>query len=163
MQTGYQAAQIRLHERAARATSARSGPAQRAQVEAFRVRLAHLPGHEGGERVAQERLVTAYTRFENIDYLASVAEERAAPPLPPVPLIVLARGQTPPQEAFLPDWPVEQTEPRHRAMMADLAGRSPRGTLRIADRSGHYIHRDEPELVLAAIRQVVDIARSQGS
>ena len=36
----------------------------------------------------------------------------------------------------------------------DLAKRSPRGEYRLAQKSGHWIQRDQPELVIAAIRDV---------
>jgi pimeloyl-ACP methyl ester carboxylesterase len=40
-----------------------------------------------------------------------------------------------------------------------LTGSLPRGTHVASDRSGHYIHHDEPELVIEAIRQVLAAAR----
>jgi pimeloyl-ACP methyl ester carboxylesterase len=45
-----------------------------------------------------------------------------------------------------------------REFQEDLAKRSPRGELRVAANSGHWIQRDEPELVIQAIR---DVSRSQ--
>jgi pimeloyl-ACP methyl ester carboxylesterase len=114
-------------------------------------------------RAFQDRMIATYARIEGIDYATSLAEMRAAPPLPPVPLVVLGRGQHPPATGFLPGWPVAQTEPLWRASLADLAGRSPLGTFHLAEHSGHYIYRDEPDRVIAAIRQVVDAARGQAA
>jgi hypothetical protein len=36
----------------------------------------------------------------------------------------------------------------------DLARRSPRGQFRLAESSGHFIQRDQPDLVIQAIRDV---------
>ena len=40
-------------------------------------------------------------------------------------------------------------------LQEDLAKRSPRGELRVAERSGHFIQIDQPELVVQAIRDVM--------
>jgi len=44
-------------------------------------------------------------------------------------------------------------------MQAELARLSPSGTYMIAEKSGHKIHIDQPELVVDVIRQVVEVAR----
>ena len=41
----------------------------------------------------------------------------------------------------------------------DLGRMTPDGKIVIAKKSGHDIHQDQPELVIAAIRQVVDAVR----
>ena len=46
-----------------------------------------------------------------------------------------------------------------RELQADLAGLVPGGRQVVAERSGHYVHRAQPELVVAAIRQAVDAVR----
>jgi hypothetical protein len=46
-------------------------------------------------------------------------------------------------------------------MQADLATLSPQGKQFIAEESGHYIQVDQPELVIDAIREVVEAARGQ--
>ena len=40
-------------------------------------------------------------------------------------------------------------------LQTELAQRSPQGQLVVAERSGHNIHHDQPELVVDAIRQIV--------
>jgi len=40
-------------------------------------------------------------------------------------------------------------------LQKDLAGRSKYGQLREATKSGHYIQRDEPELVIQSIKDVI--------
>ncbi len=46
---------------------------------------------------------------------------------------------------------------------ADLAGLAPNARNVVAERSGHYVHQAEPELVVAAIRQVVEAVRDPAS
>jgi len=46
-------------------------------------------------------------------------------------------------------------------LQQDLVHRSPSGKQIVATRSGHYIQRDEPELVVSAIREVIDATRKQ--
>jgi len=45
-------------------------------------------------------------------------------------------------------------------LQAELARLSPQGTRMIAPRSGHYVQRDEPEIVIDAVRQVVERVRA---
>ncbi|MET3143752.1 UNVERIFIED_ORG: pimeloyl-ACP methyl ester carboxylesterase [Arthrobacter sp. UYEF10] len=40
-------------------------------------------------------------------------------------------------------------------LQADLAGLSTRGTLVIAEHAGHHVHRDEPELIIQAVRKII--------
>lgn len=47
------------------------------------------------------------------------------------------------------------------ALQRDLAGRSSEGRLIVAEKSGHYVHYEEPGLVVQAIRDVVTAARKQ--
>ncbi len=111
----------------------------------------------------QSRMRAAYAGGEGVDYLASIAEVQAAPPPPDVPLMVLARGQQPPAAGFLPGWPIAQTEQIYQGLLAELAASSAQGTFRRAEQSGHYIQRDEPDLVIAAIREIVTTVRSAGA
>jgi hypothetical protein len=50
---------------------------------------------------------------------------------------------------------VAQAQAAWDEMQAELAGLSPRGERVIAEESSHYIQFDQPELVIAAIRQVL--------
>lgn len=87
---------------------------------------------------------------EGIDLFASAAEVLAAPPFPPVPLVVLTHGV-----AVLPP----SLEVPWQQLQAAQAQLSPLGRLVVARRSGHFIHEDEPRLVLRTIIQVVNEAR----
>ena len=75
----------------------------------------------------------------------------AAPSLGDLPLIVLAAGQNVQND---PDWlPAQQ----------QMAGLSSKAKLIVVDGSSHYIHWDQPRLVVDAISQVVAAARAEHS
>jgi pimeloyl-ACP methyl ester carboxylesterase len=96
---------------------------------------------------------------EGIDIWTSERQTRIAlrrSPLRPMPLVVLAHGH--------PDDPpppyVEFEEPFWRQLQRELAQLVPGGRLVIATQSGHNIQDDQPELVLDAIRDVVQAVRA---
>jgi pimeloyl-ACP methyl ester carboxylesterase len=97
--------------------------------------------------------------FEQIDIDASATamrEAAAASPLRPMPLVVITHG--------LPwDWPagypVTALEGIWGPLQEKLAALAPNGQLVVAERSGHFIPGDQPELIVAAIRQVVEAVR----
>jgi pimeloyl-ACP methyl ester carboxylesterase len=104
----------------------------------------------------------AYPDYERIDQIASTVQMRQArgsSPLRPMPLAVLAHGR--PFDAPTPDWPSAATEQIMLAMQADLATLVPNGRLSIAREAGHYVHQDQPTLVIEAIRQVVAGSRDR--
>jgi pimeloyl-ACP methyl ester carboxylesterase len=72
-----------------------------------------------------------------------------------IPLVVLTQGRP-----YGPDMvAVPSIAPRayqlHLEMQRDLARLSPKGRQVIAEKSGHHIQRDQPELVINAVRDVV--------
>lgn len=73
-----------------------------------------------------------------------------------VPLIVLEHGITWPRTTFrgMTDGEYEETKKTWDQMQRDLASRSKCGHFRIAEKSGHYIHLDQPDVVIDAIREV---------
>jgi CubicO group peptidase (beta-lactamase class C family)/pimeloyl-ACP methyl ester carboxylesterase len=104
--------------------------------------------------------------LEGIDIdtsFAQVREARATAPLRAMPLVVVSAGAAEDPSvipSFFPvGWPVEVMPQLHRALQADLATLAPNGRLIVAERSGHYVHQGEPELVVEAIRDVVDAVR----
>jgi pimeloyl-ACP methyl ester carboxylesterase len=82
------------------------------------------------------------------EHLAALAPTAAAAAavtsLPDVPLVVISGGDQPPA-----------TLARHQ----ELARLSPQGRHIVALKSGHWIQFDEPDLVVAAVRDVVDRVR----
>lgn len=105
----------------------------------------------------EDLYLTPETKLPNdvmrgVDYRQSALQVRAALPLPDIPLIVLSHGRatgllTLAQEERWPAWQKE------------LAMRTSQGKQIVADRSGHNIQFDQPELVIAAIREVVGQTR----
>ena len=79
----------------------------------------------------------------------------AAPPFPQVPLVVLRHGV--PFESSHADFPSAAVESLWAHLEDQLAALSQCSDERVAERSGHRIHQDQPDLVLAAI---VDVANS---
>jgi len=81
---------------------------------------------------------------------SSLAELRATPmQLGDKPLVVLARGIPQASPNIEADW---------LELQKSLAQRSSNGKLVVARNSGHYIHFSEPELVVDAIRRVMQSA-----
>ena len=93
---------------------------------------------------------------EKFDFEESTRQAREANWHADIPLIVLTAANARPNPsgplAFLaPKW-----EQIRQELQQDLVHRSPRGKQIIATKSDHFIHRDEPELVVNAIREVLD-------
>ena len=100
---------------------------------------------------------------EDIDFNRSVAQIRAANWHSDIPLIVLTRGSA----TFNPnDYAVPSLAPKFEQIRLELQKElvrcSSRGRQIIAEKSGHYIQRDQPELVIDAIRQVLEEAQATG-
>jgi pimeloyl-ACP methyl ester carboxylesterase len=76
------------------------------------------------------------------------------------PLIVIEHGEMTSSSASDPM--AEQSETVFHVLQKDLADRSKYGQLREARRSGHYIQRDQPDLVVQAIKDVLSDSTSRG-
>lgn len=116
--------------------------------------------------VPSPELLATYPQLERADINAAAdAMERAAAaqPLRPMPLFVLSAGKTgemtPDQVAALPPGYPAALEATLRANAAYLTALVPDARLVIAADSGHYIQAEHPELVVEAIRQVVEGVR----
>jgi pimeloyl-ACP methyl ester carboxylesterase len=110
--------------------------------------------------------IEGYGAMETADYFADNAVVRAAvaaSPLPPMPLAVLAHGGT--FDSRLPEILARygitsaEYEAMLRANYESLATLAPQARFFVASESGHDIHQDQPELVIEAIRQVVEGVR----
>ncbi len=111
-----------------------------------------------------------YPDIERFDADATFAQLRAAPPLRPMPLAVLSsdasiaklvqdmavKGQLP---AGVPADFGNVTEKAQLATQARLAALVPGARHDKNTNSGHNIHREQPQLVVGAIRDVVDAVR----
>jgi pimeloyl-ACP methyl ester carboxylesterase len=103
---------------------------------------------------------------EGVDVPAVLDEVRAdrdSGSLPNVPLAVISAGVGRDPAVFPKGWPIEEDHVLWLQMQADLATLIPGGRHVIAEKSGHYVHQTEPELVIEAIRQVVQAVREPGS
>jgi pimeloyl-ACP methyl ester carboxylesterase len=101
---------------------------------------------------------------ESSSLLESISEVHAAPmSLGDKPLIVLTAGPLQLEGMGLSQEQAHQIDEAHSEHQADLARRSQNGKQIIAEESGHYIHLEQPDLVIDAIRQVVDAARNGSS
>jgi pimeloyl-ACP methyl ester carboxylesterase len=101
------------------------------------------------------------TRLDEADLLEQSAQQvRAiAPSFGDLPLVVLsaeALGGIPYRENMLPK--LQRLRPMQHRSHAQLARLSSRGKHLIVERSAHYIHVDQPQCVIEAIRQVIEAA-----
>jgi pimeloyl-ACP methyl ester carboxylesterase len=112
--------------------------------------------------VSSEPEVPVYERLDagpwidgtdRIDIHAAVRELHAAGDLGDVPLVVVTAGIIEDQ------WLATVPKLAARAQVR-LAGLSSNAIQVVASDSGHFVHRDAPDVVLAAIEHVVDAARS---
>ena len=96
---------------------------------------------------------------EAIDFDKSVAQLRAADWRRDIPLVVLTRGSATlnPNDYAVPSL-AAKFEGIRLELQQELVRRSAKGRQIIAEKSGHFIHRDQPELVIEAIRQVLEEA-----
>jgi pimeloyl-ACP methyl ester carboxylesterase len=103
-----------------------------------------------------------YPEYETVDFAAASATmgtAAAAHPLSPIPLIVIAHGQPFELKAEDLGFPPEELERAWRAAEEGLATLSQRGRFEVAEESAHYVQLQQPDLVIAAIRQVVEAVR----
>ena len=107
--------------------------------------------------------------LERIDFDASFTQLRtaaAAQPLPSLPLVVLTRGvpvsaelQPEMRSELPPDFPFDAFDTVWLGLQAELAALVPESRQVLATESGHYIQLQQPQLVIDAIRQVVEAVR----
>jgi pimeloyl-ACP methyl ester carboxylesterase len=115
--------------------------------------------------------IRVYPDIERIDPDPSFDQILAAPPLQPMPLVVLSadRPWGPLVPGFIadgmlaPDTPPDigyVTDRAQKVAQANLAALVPGGKLVTKTDSGHVIHHDNPQIVTDAIREVVDAVRA---
>jgi pimeloyl-ACP methyl ester carboxylesterase len=95
---------------------------------------------------------------EGFDFIRSAAQVRATRPLGSRPLVVLSHGRSP----WPSDLPAGVTARLERVWSAlqDQHARLSSDSVRVIGRSsGHFIQLDQPQLVIAAVQQVVEAAR----
>lgn len=101
--------------------------------------------------------------YETIDFAAASATMRlaaAAHPLRPMPLVVLSHGQPFGVAESALGFPPAVLEQAWARAQQELATLVPNARQVIAQQSGHYIQLQQPDLVIAAVRQVVEAVRA---
>ncbi len=89
--------------------------------------------------------------------MAEVRRARQETPLKQMPMVVLTHGI--PFAAPFPTWNVAEMERVMSNNQERVVQLVPGAKLIVAEESGHNIHQDQPELVIEAIRMVVDAVR----
>jgi pimeloyl-ACP methyl ester carboxylesterase len=73
-----------------------------------------------------------------------------------LPVIVLGHGKPYARIPPLTDDQWAAADRLWRGLQEDLAKRSPQGQFRLAERSGHFIQLDQPEIVIQAVRDIIN-------
>ncbi len=108
--------------------------------------------------------------FERVDLLASAEEVRTAAALKEMPFIVISASESPEKqnEQSTAKPPCLEGasdirdcfDPRialiHNELQSSLARLVPNGSMIVAENSGHFVQWDRPELVISAIRKMVE-------
>lgn len=121
-----------------------------------------LLGFCAGDPAARAAECNFHTAREDVAEMKlfpeSAAQARSTGSLGDLPLAVLSHDPNTPQF----DLPADLVKPTNDAwerMQEELARLSTRGTQTIAKNSGHYIQLDRPDVVIDAIRKMVDLVR----
>jgi pimeloyl-ACP methyl ester carboxylesterase len=115
-----------------------------------------------------EEALALYPDLERFDHQRNLEQALAAPPLKPMPLIVLSSDEPYDLTPYVEDGtlPADIAEEFGNFLFqiilearADLVSQVP-GAKHITDtHSGHYIHQEQPQLLIASIREVVGALR----
>lgn len=89
---------------------------------------------------------------EGVDILTSAKQVHAAP-VPNIPLVVLSAAQASAKTT-------PQAKQVHDELQTSLVNLTPQGKQIIAERSGHFIQQQQPELVIDAVREMISKIRS---
>jgi len=123
-------------------------------------RLMGLCDDEPAQRAAECNWHTAREVVAELKALPeSAAQTAATGPLGDMPLAVLSHDPDKPSAELPPDL-AKPTNDAWEKMQEELSRLSTRGTQTIAENSAHYIQIDRPDVVIEAIRKVVEQARA---
>ena len=95
--------------------------------------------------------------------MEQMREARASGPLPEVPMVLLSHGVPPAAEERPPGWPVAEEEALFRRLQIEIVASVPGARHVVAEESKHDIHQEQPDLVIAAITEVVMAVRDPAS
>jgi pimeloyl-ACP methyl ester carboxylesterase len=126
--------------------------------------LPRLLGFCGNDAEVRAAECNFHTVRESVAELKSIsksaAETKASGSLGDTPLIVLSEDPDAPQYD-LPEDLVRPTNDAWQQMQKELAQLSTRGKQVIAKNSGHYIQLDRPDVVIDAVKDIVNEVRQQ--
>ena len=128
--------------------------------------FSELPPDSVDEALAiNSRTRQLYESADEVSSLRESFEEQLAAPmsLGDKPLIVLTAGPLQLEGMGLSQEQIDQMDEAHTRTQAALTQGSQNSEQIIAEDSGHYIHLEQPDLVVDAIRQVVEAARNGSS
>ena len=113
--------------------------------------------HEAVQAILKAaRGVEPANHSEGLDFAASLTQVDPAHTFGELPLVVVTSGKSiAEQDRGLPQQAALAFDQAWNKMQVDLARLSTRGVHITAEKSGHYVHWDEPELVVEAIHRVV--------
>lgn len=103
-----------------------------------------------------ENLLANEPDTEVIDFPATYGELRDAGSLPDVPLLILSHGTPPAADGYPPAWPVAEQEQLWQHLQQAMAGLTPQGEQREVPGSGDMIQLAKPDVVIEAIREMVN-------
>jgi pimeloyl-ACP methyl ester carboxylesterase len=142
------------------------------QLSAFGL-LAFAPGQLPGRGLPEEAAAQYRALLASSGTFAAAADETAGlersfaaarsagqSKLGSYPVVVLSRGRAEPLPGRT-SAEIRGDEETWRALQLDLVARAPGSAHIIADRSGHYIQLEQPELVIAAIQQMARTAQTR--
>jgi pimeloyl-ACP methyl ester carboxylesterase len=104
------------------------------------------------------RIETMIAELEALEETQAQVRAARSASLGDLPLVVLSHGQP----ASVPGMPNEVNrayESAWQELHKEIAGMSSRGRRIVAEKSGHMIHHEQPDLVVEAIRQVIEQVR----
>jgi hypothetical protein len=121
-------------------------------------RLLHLCDDDPVPRAAECNFPSAQEGVRELKaFHESAAQAGAVTFFGDLPVIVLSHDPDKPSSEFPPQLSNSVNQAWEK-MQEDLAHLSTRGTQRIAKNSSHYIQVDRPDVVVAAVRDVLDLA-----
>lgn len=107
--------------------------------------------------------LAGYKDLETIDFVKSFAQMRSAQPLRKMPLVVLARDEASEIGGSFPAGFQDRVEKAWALGQKKLAGLAPGARFVSQTHSGHYIQLSQPQMVIDAVRWVVDRVRAPGT
>lgn len=92
---------------------------------------------------------------ERVDMFASAHQVKLARRLPHIPSLIITAGIDHKKATY------DRSEQIHQELQSSLVSLIPGSRQIIAEKSGHFIQKDQPELVIKAIRELIEVARAK--